>query len=201
MEIRKSFKFNGMHIVRNCSSERCKKSLHAHEYKVEVLFESDSLDNGMMVLDFGLMKGNIKDIIMSFNNSYSLWNKECNDFKDLIYSTQKRVVEMPVSPSAESYAIMFYYLIKKLLKCTEFNNGENVIKVSKVIVHETRTGYAQATSSDLSLVNYKLEDIKFNQAIQDSWTLNNLISGISDYEEGIVETKPFVMPVVEQQII
>ena len=63
MRIRKSYTLPNAHIVRNCSSLRCKKSLHGHVYEVEVFFESDALDNGMMVLDFGLTKGTIKDFI------------------------------------------------------------------------------------------------------------------------------------------
>ena len=49
--------------MRNCSSERCRKSMHGHNYIVEVFFESDILDNGHMVCDFGLTKGTIKDFI------------------------------------------------------------------------------------------------------------------------------------------
>lgn len=46
MLIRKKYTFEGAHIVRNCSSDRCKKSIHGHSYIVEVLFTSDKLDNG-----------------------------------------------------------------------------------------------------------------------------------------------------------
>ena len=76
MIIRKLFKFEGAHIVRNCSSVRCKKSIHGHSYVVEVFFSSDGFDNGMMVMDFGLMKGTIKDFIDGFDHAYSMWDKE-----------------------------------------------------------------------------------------------------------------------------
>ena len=56
MIIRKLFKFENAHIVRGCSSTRCRSSIHGHSYKVELLFESDFLDDGHMVYDFGLMK-------------------------------------------------------------------------------------------------------------------------------------------------
>ena len=60
MIIRKKFKFEGAHIVRNCSTKRCKTSIHGHSYKVEVFFTSNKLDNGFMILDFGLTKKHIK---------------------------------------------------------------------------------------------------------------------------------------------
>ena len=54
MIIRKLFEFENAHIVRFCSSKRCKSSIHGHSYKVEVLLESKYLDNAGMVYDFGL---------------------------------------------------------------------------------------------------------------------------------------------------
>ena len=57
IEIRKEFTFNNAHIVRNCSSDRCKYTAHAHTYRVEVFLKSDKLDNGYMAVDFGLLKG------------------------------------------------------------------------------------------------------------------------------------------------
>jgi 6-pyruvoyltetrahydropterin/6-carboxytetrahydropterin synthase len=43
MIIRKQFKFEGAHIVRNCTTRRCKKSIHGHSYVVEVFFTSNKL--------------------------------------------------------------------------------------------------------------------------------------------------------------
>ncbi|HCN16273.1 MAG TPA: 6-carboxytetrahydropterin synthase QueD, partial [Moraxellaceae bacterium] len=34
MRIRKLFKFENAHIVRNCSSDRCKYSIHGHSYQI-----------------------------------------------------------------------------------------------------------------------------------------------------------------------
>jgi 6-pyruvoyltetrahydropterin/6-carboxytetrahydropterin synthase len=114
MIIRKQFQFNGMHIVRDCSSDRCKKSIHSHTYKVEIKVKSQYLDNAGMVLDFGLMKGHIKDIISSFDNAYSLWTKEKNDYKQLVTINNDRWIEMPCSPTAEQYAVMFYAIINEI---------------------------------------------------------------------------------------
>ena len=100
MIIRKKFKFEGAHIVRGCSSDRCKKSLHGHSYVVEIFFTSNKLDNGQMIYDFGLTKGTIKDIVDSFDHAYSVWNREGDEFMDFIKKHSDRYVVMPVSPSA-----------------------------------------------------------------------------------------------------
>ena len=69
MRIRKLFKFENAHIVRNCSSDRCKRSIHGHSYEVELILEAHRLDHGQMVYDFGLLKHHIKDIIDSFDHA------------------------------------------------------------------------------------------------------------------------------------
>jgi 6-pyruvoyl tetrahydropterin synthase/QueD family protein len=69
MLIRKLFRFENAHIVRNCSSDRCSRSIHGHSYQVEILLEAHALDNGQMIYDFGLLKGHIKDLIDSFDHA------------------------------------------------------------------------------------------------------------------------------------
>ena len=169
MLIRKKYTFEGAHIVRNCSSDRCKKSIHGHSYIVEVFFTSDKLDNGQMIYDFGLTKGTIKDIIDSFDHAYSVWNKESEDFQNFIKNNSARYVLMPVSPSAEMYSLMFFYIIDQILKNTEFNNGEGNIQLYSVRVHETATGYAESFRDDLKMWDFNLEDIIFSQQIKDEW--------------------------------
>ena len=196
MRIRKSYTLPNAHIVRNCSSLRCKKSLHGHVYEVEVFFESDALDNGMMVLDFGLTKGTIKDFIWMFKNSYSMWEKESDSFKEGIKKSTKRWVQMPVSPSAEAYSYLFMYAIDKIIKNTVFANGEQNVRVSSVKVHETRTGYAESFQKDLTnpkMPQFTLEDIVFSEEVikscKDPNMLKNLLEGVK-----------FINDKVEQQV-
>jgi len=202
MIIRKLFRFEGAHVVRNCSSERCKKSIHGHSYVVEVFFSSDGLDNGQMILDFGLMKGNIKDFIDSFDHAYTLWNKESDEYKTFIKKYSDRWIELPVSPSAESFALMFLYVIDKFVKATEFNNGEKNVKCTSVRVHETATGYAQAFIEDLRWVKYTLDDIKFSEAIKKDWKDPEMFEKLINYSNDTTgkTPKPFVNEVIEQQI-
>jgi 6-pyruvoyltetrahydropterin/6-carboxytetrahydropterin synthase len=154
MVIRKKFKFEAAHIVRNCSSERCKFSIHGHSYIVEVFFEGNHLDNGGMIMDFGLMKDNIKDFIDSFDHCYQYWNKESKEFINFIHNNSLRWIEMPISPSAENYSLLFLYVIDQMVKATEFNNGEGKVTVSSVRVHETDTGYAESFQSDLQNIDF-----------------------------------------------
>ncbi|WP_238353640.1 6-pyruvoyl trahydropterin synthase family protein [Pseudomonas proteolytica] len=69
MLIRKLFKFESAHIVRNCTSRRCSRSLHGHSYKIEVLLEAYALDHGQMVYDFGLLKGTVGNFIDGFDHA------------------------------------------------------------------------------------------------------------------------------------
>lgn len=198
MIIRKLFKFEGAHIVRNCSSVRCKRSIHGHSYTVECFFKSKGLDNGMMVMDFGLMKGTIKDFVDGFDHAYSMWNKESDKFKAFITENSDRWIDMPVSPSAEAYAIMFFKVLDGIVKATEFNNGEQEVELHSVRVHETTTGYAEAFREDLDWVDFGLEDIVVSDGVKSEWSDPEMFDKL--VEASKQGTKCFVNEVVEQQV-
>ncbi|MCX6228802.1 MAG: 6-carboxytetrahydropterin synthase [Bacteroidia bacterium] len=168
MIIRKKFRFEGAHIVRNCTSQRCRENIHGHSYEVEVFLKSDHLDNGFMVMDFVLF-GSIRDFIQSFDHAFSLWNKEDQEVKASIYKINARVAEIPVSPSAEGYALLFFFVIQKLVGAIEFVNGEKNVRLHAVRVHETHSGYAEASEEDLSLVKFSMSDIHLNEGITKEW--------------------------------
>lgn len=198
MIIRKLFKFEGAHIVRNCSSVRCKKSIHGHSYVVEVFFKSDGFDHGMMVMDFGLMKGTIKDFIDGFDHAYSLWSKESEDFKNFMITNSDRWIEMPVSPSAEAYSLMFFKVIDAIVKATEFNNGEKNVQLYSVRVHETTTGYAESFREDLVWCDFELEDIKISDGIKSEFKDEKMFEKL--IKAGKTKSKCFKNDVVEQQV-
>ena len=168
MIIRKKFRFEGAHIVRNCTSKRCRENIHGHSYEVEVFLKADQLDSGYMVMDFVLLH-NVGEFIHSFDHSYTLWNKENDPVKDAIYSINARVAEIPVSPSAEGYALLFFFVIEKIIANIRLVNGEGKVKLHAVRVHETQTGYAEAAAEDMALVQFTLNDIKFNAGIRSEW--------------------------------
>ena len=148
MIIRKKFKFENAHVVRGCSSERCRSSLHGHSYIVEILFESNFLDNGQMVYDFGLMKQNMKDLIDSFDHAVTLWDGDESSYIEDMKKHSDRWVQLPVSPSAEQFSRVIFVMLNELLKLTSMINGEKKVRLHSVIVHETATGYAQGFEED-----------------------------------------------------
>ncbi|MDE6451035.1 MAG: 6-carboxytetrahydropterin synthase [Odoribacter sp.] len=168
MIIRKLFKFEGAHIVRNCTSQRCRENIHGHSYQVEVFITSDHLDNGCMVMDFCRLE-QVREFIESFVHSYTLWDQEEETFQKFISAYNHRIVTLPVSPSAEGYALLFYYVIDRILQHTEKINGEGNIQLHSVRIHETATGYAEAFREDLNLIRFQLSDIRFSEGICSDW--------------------------------
>ena len=191
MIIRKLFKFENAHVVRGCTSQRCKYSIHGHSYKIEVLFESNYLDHGQMVYDFGLTKLIIKELIDSFDHATAIWDKDDKDYIQAIKKHSLRWVSLPVSPSAEQFSRVIFLMVDKLLSQTKMSNGEKDVKLHSVIVHETETGYAQGFREDaysnlMGVIN--LEDIIFSQQVKDEWSDPKMW-------DKILENKTFINPI------
>ena len=183
MLIRKLFKFENAHIVRGCSSVKCRSSLHGHSYKVEILFESNFLDNGQMVYDFGLMKQNMKALVESFDHAITLWSGDSKEYIADMKKHSSRWVQLPVSPSAEQFSRVIFVMIDALLALTCKVNGENEVKLYSVIVHETDTGYAQCFRDDAYSVQMgyiELEDIIFSDEVKEGFGDANLFEDIKN---------------------
>ena len=172
MIIRKKFKFENAHVVRGCSSQRCRSSLHGHSYVVEVLFESNFLDNGQMVYDFGLMKQNMKDLIDAFDHAVTLWDGDESSYIEDMKRHSDRWVQLPVSPSAEQFSRVIFVMLNELLKLTSMINGEKKVRLNSVIVHETATGYAQGFEEDAYselMGTIDMNRIVFSTAVMEAW--------------------------------
>jgi len=177
MLIRKLFKFENAHIVRDCSTRRCSENIHGHSYKVEVLLESNYLDNGQMVYDFGLTKLYIKELIDSFDHAITLWSKDDKKYISDMKLHSNRWVELSVSPSAEQFSRVIYLIVERILVCTTMVNGERDVKLHSIIVHETETGYAQGFKEDAHselMGKIALEDISFSEQVQSEWSDSDL---------------------------
>ncbi len=173
MIIRKLFKFENAHVVRGCSTQRCRASIHGHSYKVEVLFESAYLDNGQMVYDFGLMKQGIKELIDSFDHAVAIWDGDEAEYIEAMKAHSNRWAILPVSPSCEQFSRIMFVMIDKLVWFTKMVNGEKMVRLNSIIVHETETGYAQCFREDaysdlMGLI--KLEDIHFSDEVRQGWS-------------------------------
>lgn len=171
MLIRKLFKFENAHIVRNCTSDRCKRSIHGHSYKVELLLKANRLDHGQMVYDFGLLKGVIKDLFDSFDHAIC-FGKMMTRIYCSVQKFSARWIALPVSPSAEQFSRVFFFLAQQVLNSTVTQNGEGDVEVYSVIVHETDTGYAQSFQEDIEnkqMGLLQLEHIEFSEQVQQEW--------------------------------
>jgi 6-pyruvoyltetrahydropterin/6-carboxytetrahydropterin synthase len=173
MIIRKLFKFENAHIVRDCTTQRCSENIHGHSYKVEVLLESDYLDHGQMVYDFGLTKLYIKELIDSFDHGITLWSRDDPEYIKDMKRHSNRWVELPVSPSAEQFSRVIFLIVERVLGCMQMRNGERNVALHSIIVHETDTGYAQGFAEDAhspKMGEIALEDILFSKQVQSEWS-------------------------------
>ena len=173
MLIRKLFKFENAHIVRNCSSDRCKRSIHGHSYKVELLLKASKPDHGQMVYDFGLLKGMIKDIFDSFDHAICFWQHDDAAYIEACKTFSARWVALPVSPSAEQFSRIFFFLAQEIMKSTVTQNGEGDVEVYSVIVHETDTCYAQSFQEDIEneqMGLLRLDQIVFSDQVVAEWS-------------------------------
>ncbi len=173
MIIRKLFKFENAHIVRGCTTRRCSENIHGHSYQVEVLLESNYLDDGQMVYDFGLTKLYIKELIDSFDHAITLWSKDEPSYIASMKSFSSRWVELPVSPSAEQFSRVIYLIVERILECTRMQNGERDVKLQSIIVHETQSGYAQSFREDAHsqmMGVILLDEIVFSDQVTAEWS-------------------------------
>jgi len=190
MLIRKLFKFENAHIVRDCSTRRCSENIHGHSYKVEVLLQSNYLDDGQMVYDFGLTKLYMKELIDAFDHSITLWKKDDKSYLEAMKKHSSRWVELPVSPSAEQFSRVIYLMVERVLSCTMMCNGEREVSLHSIIVHETETGYAQGFKEDAhsSLMGeIALEEIIFSPQVKSEWR-------DPDLWENLLARKPLNVP-------
>lgn len=172
MVIRKLFRFENAHVVRNCSSDRCRRSIHGHSYQVEVLLEAQALDHGQMVYDFGLMKGDIRHLIDSFDHAVAFWDADDPEYLEACRRFSARWVALPVSPSAEQFSRVIFALVDRVLSLTDMANGEQDVRLHSVIVHETATGYAQCFREDVEnprMGPLPLERIVFSDQVRAEW--------------------------------
>ncbi len=176
MIIRKLFKYEMGHIVRKAWSRRCSHSIHGHSYLVEFLFEDYEMDRGGMVIDFGFIKKFLHPFVDSFDHATMLWDlPEDREIVDLFKNQFERVITASFTSTAEVQAKMFLQFAVDSMDYMKannlFENEEQNPRATKVIVHETTTGYAEANLQDL--VHSPLIDCRsmwFSDAIKEEWT-------------------------------
>ncbi len=90
--------FSGAHRLRNYHG-KC-EDLHGHNWKVEVLVSSDSLDEGGMVLDFKILKASTRQVLETLDHKYL---NELPDFLEM-------------NPSSENISRYIFDRLKPLLE-------------------------------------------------------------------------------------
>lgn len=199
MQIRKLFKVEMAHVVRNCSTDRCKKSTHGHKGTIEVFLTANKFDNAGMIMDFGLMKNAIKQFVDSLDHCLVLWSKDNPSYLKDMKKWNDRWVELRCNPSAECLALFFVKMINEILYRTSFCNGEGNVICSKVIYHETDTGYAEATYEDIK--NFPLDcHAEYSDGVTCDWG-QELKNFINDLNQDKVYGFYFKNPEIELQVI
>lgn len=172
MKIRKKFRVESSHIVRNCSSDRCSNSVHGHSAIIEIVLESRTLDNAGMVYDFGLLKGSVKQWIDSMDHCHLIWNEDQDEYKDFFKRMNKRWIQLPFNPSAEMLSVFIFKYVQQILNHHSKRNGEGDIKVAAVRYHETETGWAECDAIDVeNLWNSKWDSqIMYSDGVLEDWS-------------------------------
>lgn len=194
MIIRKEFRVESAHIVRNCTSERCSHSVHGHSAVIEVFFEGRRLDNAQMLVDFGLMKGSIKQFIDSMDHCTLICANDDPEYVEKMKQFSDRYIVLPFNPSAEMLSTFLLAGINYIIQNTEFNNGEDDVHVKAVRYHETATGYAEADQEDASnqFPDLRWKDVEFSDGVRRDWS--------DDLKDCIDYGTHIVNPIIEKQI-
>lgn len=196
MVIRKQFRVESAHIVRNCTSERCSHSIHGHSAVIEIFLESHKLDNAQMVYDFGLLKGTVKQFIDSMDHCYLLCSKDKPEFRGFIKESCDRWIELPFNPSAEMLSMYILNNVQRILDHTVKNNGEDpFLKVVMVKYHETESGFAMARQRDLAELYLPITEgrqVNYSEGVVKDWS--------EDLKKIMIEDCVIENPVIKQQI-
>lgn len=197
MLITKIFNVESSHRVVNCSSSRCKYSIHGHSAVIELTLECDKPDNGGMVYDFGLMKSTIKEFIDSMDHCQILYMNDDKNYIDFIKNFNQRYIILPVSPSAEFLSAYIFQFVRNILEHTRMANGEGHVKVYSVKYHETKTGSATCFENDL--INWFPETlvplVNFSDGVVADWSKDLKGIFIENDSPKVVKNKP-----TEQQV-
>lgn len=196
MKITKTFRFEGSHVVRNCTSQRCSHSVHGHSYLVEIEFEGRHLDNAQMLYDFGLMKSTIKSFIDSMDHCHIICNADSPEYVKFFQDHNERWIMVPFNPSAEMLSVFIMKFVQLIMDHTITNNDEDKdLKVSSVTVHETTTGRATCDAEDVKNLWNELWtiDVCFSNGVIADWCkeLHDIIFGNAQVKN----------PKVKQQIV
>jgi len=117
-------------------------NIHGHRWKVEAEVQSEALaESGQlegMIMDFGDLKKEVKDIIDYYDHSLIIQEGTMrNETLNCLEQDNFRIIKVSFRPTAENFAAFFFKQLK--------NSGFNV---KRVIVYETPTNCAAYEESE-----------------------------------------------------
>jgi len=144
--IRKKYRVEYAHQLKNAFTECCFKTIHGHSGVVELFFSSESLDQNNMVVDFGEISSKIKTYLMDmFDHALFMPNTLDKQYLDTLGEFNEKLTIVDENPTAEYFArLMFLQITELLNKGTEPTNHWHL---KKVRFHETESGYAEYSVS------------------------------------------------------
>jgi 6-pyruvoyltetrahydropterin/6-carboxytetrahydropterin synthase len=166
--VRKVFCFEGAHIVRGSVSKKCAMSIHGHSYRAEFLFKCLRLDEAGISADFTILKSALQQAVSLFDHTLLIWRGDKAEYIEAMKSHSDQYIILPVNPSAEQIARAL--LAFALIATSGVKELGNVEPFS-VILHETKTGYAQAFLEDLGDPNMggalNIKDFEFSPSLRE----------------------------------
>lgn len=181
MLIRKLFKAEMAHATNDAYTTRC-HHLHGHSYKFELFLKSSKPNRAMMVSDFKAVKDvGINDFFDSFDHAVMLWEKDPR--ANIIHKINPaRHILVPFNPTAEMMAKGFFFVCKAILETGPKLSGEQDVRVARVIVHETDTGWGSFSEEDLDTDQFpaiNFERWKFSKGVQVEWKNKNWLRRVA----------------------
>jgi 6-pyruvoyltetrahydropterin/6-carboxytetrahydropterin synthase len=141
--IRKLFSFEAAHQLDRAFTKDCAGSIHGHSYTVEVFLTSKCLDANLMVIDFGLLFEAIEEVKNEWDHALLLSSKLAKEYRGTLQPSQNLAV-LDASPTAE---VMATHIANHIgISLDELHRNlitTNGLKLEKVRVHETATGWAE----------------------------------------------------------
>lgn len=142
--IQKRFKFEAAHQLEDAFTKACSDCIHGHSYTVEMHLSSECLDMNSMVVDFGVLKAFKQQTMDKWDHGLILQKNKRLHIQPLIDKgvlKASKVTFLTMNPTAETMALILFNDLKEFIKnCPHVTD---MVKVYKVRVHETSTGWAE----------------------------------------------------------
>lgn len=142
IRITKEFEFEMAHALLGYDGP-C-KNIHGHSYKLKVTVKGNVKNNSSdsdegMVVDFGVIKKIVKDLIVDVYDHALVLNEKMN-IDETHFDFMNKLIQVPFQPTCENLLIYFSEIIKKQLP--------NNLTLTYLFLRETPTSFAEWFAED-----------------------------------------------------